>query len=108
MDFVIVVILSIFSLFAVVFLRVAFGLVDSSDESSGPTARSVAIAYTVLGGAVVVGWGLNKIRERLFPSITFAMGQGKRRHENLEKIRWGVVVAFVISLLAGLPLLALP
>ena len=86
---------------------VAFDLIDSGDESSGPTPRGTALVYTVIGGAIVVGWGLNRIRERLCPPVTFAMGQGKRRHENFEKIRWGVIVAFTVSLSAGLLLLGL-
>ena len=107
MDFVQVVFLLLLAAVLVATLAVAFDLIDSSNESPGPTARGQARLYMAIGGAAVVGWGLNKIRERLFPPVTFAIGQGKRRHENLEQIRWGVIVAFAVSLLAGLLLLGL-
>ena len=84
-------------------------LVDSSNESSGLTVRGkVLLFFTATLGVMVIGWGLNGIRKRLFPRVTFAIGQGKRRHGNLEKIRWGVFIAFGVSLLAGLLLLGLP
>ena len=107
MDFVIVVCLLLLSIFIASMLAVAVDLVDSSNESSEPTARGRALVYTVIGGALVIGWSLNKVRERLFPSVTFAISQGTRRHEYLEKVRWSVIVAFGVSLLAGLLLLVL-
>ena len=90
-------------------LAIAFDLVDSSNESSGLTARGkLRLFFTATLGVMVIGWGLNGIRKRLFPRVTFAIGQGKRRYGNLEKIRWGVFIAFGVSLLAGLLLLGLP
>ena len=104
-DFVKVSFLLLFSVSIVFFLLVAFGFVEGSNESPEPTEptakRGFALAVTVVWGGLVVGWGLNKIRERLFPPVTFAMGQGKRRHEILEKVRWSVTFTGV-TLLAGL------
>ena len=98
----------LFSLFAVVVLLTALGLVGTDDRSSDPTARGQALLYTVIGVVVVIGWLLNKARERRFPMTTFALGQGKRRYQTLEKVRWTVVVGFIVSVGAGVVVLALP
>lgn len=44
---------------------------------------------------------LNKLWSWLFPIGYFALGQGKHRYEIAEKIRWGVIIAFVVSLAAS-------
>ncbi len=44
----------------------------------------------------------NKLREKFFPIATFAIGQGKERYELEEKIRWSIIVALVVSVLASL------
>ncbi|MGH8544552.1 MAG: hypothetical protein ACREX3_13180 [Gammaproteobacteria bacterium] len=108
LDFVNIGFLLLFSIFTVAILAVALGFSGTSDESTGSTARGQALVYTMIGGVIAVGWILNKLREELFPSVTFAVGQGKRRYETLQKTRWSVIVGFGISLLAGLTLLVIP
>ena len=98
--------LFLFLLGGTLFLAVV--LLESSNESAETSRRPQAIFITVIVGIPVIAWGLNKIRDRLFPRVTFAIGQGKRRHEHLEKVRWGVIVAFGVSLSAGLVLLGFP
>ena len=84
----------------------AFGFIGVSNEFPEPLEiqreRASAILITGFIGVVAAGWGLNKIREKLFPLVTFAIGQGKRSYETLEKVRWGVIVALGVSLGAGL------
>ena len=52
--------------------------------------------------ALVGGLGLNKLKSKIFPSSTFALGQGKARHNHLENIRWGVIIAFIVGVAASL------
>lgn len=40
---------------------------------------------------------LSNLKKAIFPKASFALGQGNERHELQEKIRWGVVVALVVS-----------
>lgn len=68
--------------------------------------RITAIAALVLSSplmlalltSIVVGW----TKGFLAPRGVFAIGQGKSRFDLQEKIRWGVVIAFVVSIAAGL------
>ena len=84
------------------YLAFLFGFIESSNEPPLTSRRAQVIVVTAIAGISVLPWGLSKIRDRLFPRATFAIGQGKRRHENLEKVRWGVIIAFGVSLAAGL------
>ena len=84
------------------YLAFLFGFIESSNEPPITSRRAQVIVVTTIAGISVLPWGLSKIRDRLFPRATFAIGQGKRRHENLEKVRWGVIIAFGVSLAAGL------
>ena len=54
----------------------------------------------VLFGVAVIATGMviEFFRNRLFPRIQFAVGQGAKRHRLLEKIQWGVVISFLVSL----------
>jgi hypothetical protein len=46
------------------------------------------------------------IIKRVFPISEFAIGYGKKRYEQRELFRWTVLVGFVVSIAAGLVLLA--
>lgn len=55
---------------------------------------------------VCLGIILNKFWRQIFPVGDFLVGQGQQRYEDMEKVRWGIVIAFLVSLLAGfVPLL---
>ncbi|EKO3946772.1 hypothetical protein F2K80_001341 [Vibrio fluvialis] len=45
---------------------------------------------------------LNKLKTAIFPKASFALGQGNERYELQEKIRWGVVVALLVSFSSSL------
>lgn len=70
------------------------------------TAIAAASPLTlVIAGAVVgamLAAPLNKVRESLFPSVTYLLGNGTKRNHLREKIRWGVLVAFVVSAIASI------
>ncbi len=48
----------------------------------------------------------NWLRNQIFPKVMFVLGQGKDRHQQNERFQWGVVITFVLSILAGLILMA--
>ena len=78
-------------------------------KSSGDGRDAVAVAriYGTVFLFVLLGWLLNLIRNRLFPRAMFLIGQGKTRFQRLERFQWGFVIAFVVSFLAGLVIVAL-
>ncbi|MCZ7399561.1 MAG: hypothetical protein O8C62_07780 [Candidatus Methanoperedens sp.] len=45
----------------------------------------------------------------LFPSVVFRIGDGIKRHDDVVKLRgqifWGIIISFVVSLIAGLMIL---
>lgn len=62
------------------------------------TAVSISI-FTIL--ALII-WGLNKLRSKYFPFAYFALGQGEERYKVDEKIRWCILVGFVVSFTASI------
>ncbi|MGA8831374.1 MAG: hypothetical protein ACLQT6_16810 [Desulfomonilaceae bacterium] len=71
----------------------------------------IAFTFLVLAGVIVllrfsVGYVLIKIRNWIFPSAVFLLGQGKTRFNDMEKLRWGVFVSFVVSLFSGVIIVA--
>lgn len=49
----------------------------------------------------VIAIALNKTRDKFFPMGTFSIGDGTRRHNQLETIRTTVIVSFFISIAAS-------
>jgi hypothetical protein len=87
----------------------ALGLLGGQANSpSEPDLRTEAYAYLLIFGATAlvfaVGRGLDRVRDRLFPKGTFAIGQGEERHKRQEMWRWTVVIGFLVSLVAGVVL----
>ena len=73
---------------------------------SEPSARSFAMACLFVIGFLGISVGITYLAYRLqkiiFPYGTFLLGQEQHRFEILEKYRWGVGVAFVVSFIVGL------
>jgi hypothetical protein len=78
-------------------------------KSSGDGRDAVVIARIYAAGLLflLLGSLVNLIRNRLFPSAIFLIGQGKTRFQRLERFQWGFVIAFVVSFLAGLVVVVL-
>ena len=97
------VIFTVFMLSLTVIVTMAAG---SSSSGSSPTFQHavfstsvVTILFAIIAGII---WLLNRLRRRFFPIAVFAVGQGGARHSIDEKIRWGVIVGLITSLVATL------
>lgn len=64
-------------------------------------ARDNMFSAVFYGGLFVGGLALNAFRNRVFPRVVFAIGRGKRRYQDLEKLQWGVVITVVLGLLVN-------
>jgi hypothetical protein len=67
----------------------------------GRALLGLAVFVSVIGLFVLLGWILNILRRKYFPMGMFAIGQGEQRHRVGEKIRWIVIIGFLLSVLAS-------
>lgn len=76
-----------------------------------PVSSSRSAAFYVVFFLIVLTLGLaihistqrlNKLWSWLFPVGYFALGQGEQRYKTVEKVQWGIVVAFIVSLAASM------
>jgi hypothetical protein len=104
--------ISTFDLFVVWFsiFVVLFGLLQTMTPSNAPAP---GLPFPKAVGVMIVGIGLmgliialvsgvSSLRKRIFPVVTFAIGQGMARHTHLEQFRWVVIVGFVVGILASI------
>jgi hypothetical protein len=104
-----IVLIGLLSLLAVVLISAAligFGLLLESQAPAPPSdprreLRSLALAWGIAGAWGLFAWVLSVVRARLFPIGAFVLGAGRSRYDVLEKIRWTVVVGFVVSVVAS-------
>lgn len=87
-------------------VAIALGFVKTpppSPATSDPRAEATAYAVMIGGMAVVLIGAilLNRVRDRLFPLATFALGQGVERYRRAELWRWTVVIGFLVSVAAS-------
>lgn len=66
---------------------------NGTDDAAG---LIVAFTFGTIGAI------LHQFRNRLFPRLTFLIGQETRRHKTLDKVQWGVVVSFAVSFVASI------
>lgn len=88
---------------ALVFLLIAIAqvMVGTTKPSGGMSLQEaiggLGVIFGVFGLLALLIWGLNALRRRYFPVATFAIGQGERRYDFDEKIRWIVFVGLLVS-----------
>ncbi len=70
-------------------------------SSSKATALGSLIGVVTIGLLAFIGFLLSRLRTKLFPIGTFAWGDAAEKHEFLEKVRWTVVIGFIVSFLSG-------
>lgn len=71
----------------------------SLKDASESTVIFFLVALSVFTAFIMTG--LNRLRLRAFPVCCFALGQGERRYDAEERIRWGVIVALLVSVVAA-------
>lgn len=79
-------------------------LPDTANHEPTELSRAVGILsflFFIMGALFFTVWGLNKVQAYCFAVATFAIGQGIERYRVIEKIRWGVVIAFAVSFTAS-------
>jgi hypothetical protein len=71
------------------------------------TATKFSNLGLVALGLSWVGLLLDKIKEKLFPQSVIALGATQRMHKKKEILRVGVVLAFIVNVVAGLVVAAI-
>ena len=105
-DFVLLMLGALFFLWLIanIIVRIQQGtLVLNNTNTNSDDALGILVAVAI----IAVGSAVHFLRDRLFPRLTFLIGQEIRRHETLEKVQWGIVIAFIVSLVAGSAIVAL-
>jgi hypothetical protein len=79
----------------------------SEEGKEKPGFLEILIAFLVVIAAIgiiffFIPFVLKSIQEKYFPKVSFLIGLGNDRYNHAEKIRWGIIVAFTVSLVAGL------
>jgi len=77
---------------------------NSQQQNPSGSALAQLVAYSGIAALFIMGLVMNRVRDSLFPRAVFLIGQGKTRFQHLERIQWGVVVAFLVSFAAGVTL----
>lgn len=83
----------------IVLSEIAVRLV-SLDRASKSTQELFAVS--LLGVTAFFMWVLNRLRVHIFPLCCFALGQGERRYEISERVRWGFIFVLLGSLVSVL------
>jgi len=79
--------------------------VSDTPEKSLTLLQALWLALIFIGIFLAIGaliFFLNWLRRRFFPVACFTIGQGEDRYNFDEKVRWAVLVGFVVSLFASL------
>lgn len=97
----------VFLLYLTVAISMFFDLPSSATVLQEPVEGIRRIVFLTLAVAAPAAWLLNKLRAKVFPDACFAIGHGRARYDTQEKVRWGAVIGFAVSVAAGLVLLAL-
>ena len=97
------ILLFIFSIF-ILFEWIPVADSPSSDSKNVKGSALLIVCWLITSLGL---WGFYRLRGILFPRAVFTIGQGESRFRILEKVRWGVVIAFFVSFAAGLVLLIL-
>ena len=86
----------------------AFWLIVETMAPSTPAARpgrsfsealrQIGLGLSVIAPVFLLVYAVSKLRARYFPMVSMAFGQGAKRYQTHEQVRWAVIVAFVVGL----------
>ncbi len=92
------------ALFVIAVIYVALIGIDSNSDSGdddSPLSGNSILGFALVM-ALAIGLVLNIVRNRLFPVSTFAIGYGKKRHEEKQRLREFVGITIVLSFLINI------
>lgn len=79
---------------------------SNTAPTSGRTLKEALHALPkvllILGGVAAAVWLTVFIRRRFFPMVSFAIGQGVKRYQFDEQIRWTVLVGFLVGIASSI------
>lgn len=75
---------------------------STSPESWQHNAIVVGITLLLGFGPIFLGLALEMAKSKVFPLVTFGIGQGIKRHTFREFIRTVIIVGIIVSMVAGL------
>ena len=81
------------------------GIYHSLDGLLGTNKEKEVINVSIILASVILIFvykRLDELRTWLFPVGYFAFGQGEHRYEIREKVHWGIIITFVVSLAASM------
>ena len=62
----------------------------------------IILGFSLISLYAILWFVGNKLRDYFFPPAVFRIGQGKSRFKHKERVQWGVVICFIVSLATGL------
>lgn len=86
---------------------VFFGSSETSESTPRMKALTYLLAIIISVVYLAIAYSIHRFRKIIFPHGIYALGQEVRRYEIQEKWRWGLLVSFVASLIAGFVLIFL-
>src|SRR6266508_4840107 len=71
------------------------------EQNPSASALGQLVVYGGIAFLFATGIVLNRFRDSVFPRAVFLIGQGKARFQHLDRIQWGIIIAFLVSFAAG-------
>ena len=80
---------------------------NSGETSGEERSFASALLTTLLGMGFIalfagVGFGLVKVQNRYFPRVVFTLGQGQKRFETDDKVRWVIITSGIGLMVAAI------
>jgi hypothetical protein len=69
------------------------------------TVIGCLVGIVSIVGFAIIWWFIYHLRRFIFPRSVFLIGQVKNRYRIIERCQWGVLIAFLVSIAAGIALL---
>lgn len=92
----------------VAFLGMSILTLMAPSEAQKTAARSfpevlIPLFQIILLLTIIVAtiWATNHLKNRFFPLVHFSLGQGKKRFNFDEQIRWSVIIALAVGMLGS-------
>lgn len=105
-DFASIALIAYFMLSFSLLIVFAFKWIQVDLSYSALSALVVSGGIAILFAVFAIGIALNRFRDSLFPRAVFLIGQGIARFQQLERIHWGIIIAFIISFASGVAIFA--